>query len=110
MKEYAAEIGLIIGGIITTAGGWFFGGKQASKGKTNETLTRGADQIVDTSNKLLEKLDQIATEERERTDIERARTETERAHKVSCEESLREHKKMINDLKKKVGKLEKIIK
>jgi hypothetical protein len=103
MKEYASEITLIVSGLITTAGAWFLGGKQVSRNKTNETLTSGANQIVDSSKKLLETLERISEEEREKAIIERT-------HKESCEKSLLEHKVMLQSLSKKVACLEKKIK
>jgi len=103
MKEYASEITLIVSGLMTTAGAWFLGGKQVSRNKTNETLTSGANQIVDTSKKLLETLERISEEEREKAEVEKR-------HKESCEKSLLEHKEMLNILDKKVKFLETKIK
>jgi predicted P-loop ATPase/GTPase len=62
-------------------------------------LTRGADQIVDTSNKLLETLQNLLSEERERVN-------EERKHRELCETSLSQHKRMIDELSKKVKQLE----
>jgi len=81
MKEYATEIATAIVALTGMAGSWFLGGKQASRNKTNDSLTKGADQIVDTSNKLLAKLEQISNDERERA-------ESERTHREICEKSL----------------------
>ena len=102
MKEHLTEIGIAITGIATTAVAWYFGGKQRSKVEADDVLMRGADSIVDTTNKLLDRLNTIVEEER-------TRTNEERQHRETCEASLREHKKLIDDLKKKVSALEKTI-
>jgi uncharacterized protein HemX len=103
MKEYYSEIAIATAGIITAGGAWFLGGRQQHKNHSDEVLTRGADQIVDTSNKLLETLQNLLTEER-------ARVKEERVHKQNCEDSLAEHKRMIEALSKKVKQLENTIK
>jgi hypothetical protein len=99
MKEYYSEIAIATAGIITAAGAWFLGGRQKHKNHSDEVLTRGADQIVDTSNKLLETLQNLLNEERERV-------KEERTHRELCETSLLEHKRMIDGLSKKVKLLE----
>ena len=100
MKEYTTEIVIGITGIATTAAAWYFGGRQRTKVESDEVLTKGADKIVDTTNKLLDRLNVIVEEERQRT-------QEERKHRETCEASLREHKRLIDDLKKKVNALEK---
>lgn len=99
MKEYYSDIAIATAGVITTAGAWFLGGRQKHKNASDEVLTRGADQIVDTSNKLLETLQNLLSEERERVN-------EERKHRELCETSLTQHKRMIDDLSKKVKQLE----
>jgi hypothetical protein len=99
MKEYYSDIAIATAGVITTAGAWFLGGRQKHKNASDEVLTRGADQIVDTSNKLLETLQNLLSEERERVN-------EERKHRELCETSLAQHKRMIDDLSKKVKQLE----
>jgi hypothetical protein len=103
MKEYYSDIAIATAGVITTAGAWFLGGRQKHKNASDEVLTRGADQIVDTSNKLLETLQNLLSEERERVN-------EERKHRELCETSLSQHKRMIDDLSKKVKQLETKIK
>jgi len=103
MSGHLTEIVIGVTGVATTAAAWYFGGRQKNKNEKDDTLTRGADQIVDTSNKLLDMLNNLLTEERERT-------REERQHKQNCENSLAEHKLLIDDLKKKVDILEKISK
>lgn len=100
MREYITEIVIGVTGVATTGAAWYFGGMQKNKNEKNDTLTRGADQIVDTSNKLLDMLNSLLTEERERT-------KEERDHRQNCENSLAEHKLLIDDLNKKVDILEK---
>jgi hypothetical protein len=100
MKEHLTEIVIGVTGVATTAAAWWFGGRQRNKVEKDDALTRGADQIVDTSNKLLSTLEALLKEERERV------TE-ERTHREMCEASLGEHKRMIDELKRKVNALEK---
>jgi len=99
MKEYYSDIAIATAGVITAAGAWFLGGRQKNKNHSDEVLTRGADQIVDTSNKLLETLQHLLQEERNRV-------REEREHREMCEKSLKEHKDMIEVLNMKVKKLE----
>ena len=103
IENYLSEILQITTAIIVTSLAWFFGGKQTSKRKTENTLTQGADQIVDTSQKLIETLDRYLSESR-------IREKKERMHKETCEKSLKEHKIQINKLHRKVAKLEKFLK
>lgn len=103
IENYLSEILQITTAIVVTSLAWFFGGKQSSKRKTENTLTQGADQIVDTSQKLLETLDGYLEQSRNRE-------KKERTHKENCEKSLQEHKIEINTLKSKVAKLEKFLK
>ena len=100
MKEHLTEIVIGVTGVATTAAAWWFGGRQRNKNESDDILTRGADQIVDTSNKLLEMLNHLLAEERERT-------KEEREHREMCETALAHHKRMIDELKKKVNALEK---
>jgi len=103
IENYLSEILQITTAIIVTSLAWFFGGKQTSKRKTENTLTQGADQIVDTSQKLIETLDRYLS-------ASRIREKKERTHKETCEKSLKEHKIQINKLHRKVAKLEKFLK
>jgi peptidoglycan hydrolase CwlO-like protein len=103
MKEHIGEIVTGVVGIAAAAGAWFMGGRQAAKGAAKDTLTKGADQIVDSSNKLLQNLEKWL-------DMERNRAEDERKHKESCEKALNEHKQMIDKLSRKLTALEKQIK
>jgi chromosome segregation ATPase len=100
MKEYYSEIAITVAGVITTASAWFLGGKQNHKNASDEVLTRGADQIVDTSNKLLETLKQLLDEERQRS------TAAVKHHQ-ECETSLREHKQLLDKLNRRIRELEK---
>lgn len=100
MKEHLTEIVIGITGVATTAAAWYFGGRQRTKVESDDVLMRGADSIVDTSNKLLETLKQMLEEERERTRVEHE-------HRQNCETLLKEHRKYIDELKRKVTQLEK---
>lgn len=99
MKEYLTEI--IIGtiGIATATTTWFLGGRQMTKNNNNETLVRGADSIVDSSNKLLDSLNSLVQQET-------ARAQTEREHRENCEASLSKQRLLIDDLQRKLAKLE----
>lgn len=92
MSDYKSEILISLAGIVTSITAWILGGKQSSKNQTKDTLTAGADRIVETSNKLLTRLEQMLDEETK--------------HKENCEKSLKEHKRLINELRKKVENLE----
>ncbi len=102
MKEYAGEIITGISGLAVAAGAWFMGGRQAARGKEKDSLTKGADQIVDSSNKLLQNLEKWL-------EMERQRAEEERKHKETCEKALTEHKQLIDRLSRKLSALEKQI-
>jgi hypothetical protein len=93
------EIVIGITGVVTSIAAWVYGGRQRSKNEQNETLTSGTSKIVDTSNALLDRLQQLL-------DQETARAASEREHRESCEKSLSEHKMMIEQLMGKVKKLE----
>lgn len=81
------EVIIAAAGIATTAASWFMGAKQRSKNESHDTLTKGANQIVETTNKLLE-MAQRAYEE-------------ERQHRASCEQQLKELRQEIAEIKKK---------
>jgi len=89
------EIAIGITGLVATMAAWRFGGRQRAKNENTDAITKGTDQIVETSSKLLAKLDQMLDEERE--------------HRIACETSLGEHKELIVNLTKKVAELEKRI-
>jgi polyhydroxyalkanoate synthesis regulator phasin len=89
---HSSEIAIAITGVVTSTTAWFLGGRQRAKADSTDTLTKGADQIVETSNKLLGRLDSMLEEER--------------SHRAMCEKSLSEHKVMIDELNRKVKSLE----
>jgi len=91
MKEYTSEIILIISGIVSAVTAWKLGGKQKMKATERQSLTKGADQIVDTSSKLLDRLELML--------------EQETQHRENCEKSLRQHEKLIADLRFEVNEL-----
>lgn len=91
------EIGVGIVSLVSVmagaASGWAMGGKQKAKNESTDAITKGTDQIVETSSKLLAKLDQMLDEER--------------VGRKCCEDSLQEHKELINKLSEKIADLEK---
>jgi hypothetical protein len=91
-SEHSAEIAIGVTGLVTSMTAWFLGGRQRTKNDSTDTLTKGADQIVETSNKLLGRLD--------------AMLEEERSHRAMCEKALSEHKAMLDELNIKVKQLE----
>jgi hypothetical protein len=97
------EIVIGITGVVTSIAAWMYGGKQRNKNEQNDTLTSGTAKIVDTSNALLDRLQQLL-------DQETLRVAAEREHRESCEKSLSEHKRMIEELMAKVKILESQIK
>jgi hypothetical protein len=99
MKEYITEIVIGTVGIATATTTWFLGGRQMSRNNQNETLVRGADSIVDSSNKLLNTLNNLVEQET-------ARAEVEREHRINCETSLAQQRKLIDDLQLKIHNLE----
>jgi uncharacterized protein HemX len=103
MKQHSTEIIIGILGLVTTSAAWIMGGRQKAKNEHTDAITVGTDKIVDTSNKLLERLEKLLNEETQRH-------LAEKAHRELCETSLREHKEMISELQKKVSQLEKYIK
>ena len=72
-------------GVVTTATAWALGGKQKAQNDTTETIAKGADQIVDTSNKLLDTLQTMLQEERQ--------------HRAKCEAGIEELRKEVNAIK-----------
>lgn len=109
MNENLPAIVTGVIGLTTTLAAWLMGGKQNAKAHKDDVITKGTDQIVETSNKLLQTLEQMLKEER--------------SHRTSCEASLIEHKKkmdkqdslieeqrlLIEELRKEVNQLKKKI-
>ena len=89
MKEHLSEIIITATGVMTTASAWMLGGRQKSKNETRDTLTRGADQLVDTSKKLLKIAEEAAKAERERTH--------------ECQKKLAELRNRVECLEKKLN-------
>jgi hypothetical protein len=97
-----AEIGLSVVGLVSATYNiylhWRLGGKQTVDNQTKDSITAGTDKIVETSNKLLEKMEQMLMQES-------LRTKVEKDHRESCEKQLAEHQKQINLLTKEIEKL-----
>jgi hypothetical protein len=72
---------------------WKFGGKQSNNNTRADAITSGTDKIVDSTNKLLERMDYMLDQERE--------------HREKCEHSLSEHAALIYDLRKEIELLKK---
>ena len=85
MKEHAPEIVVATIGVVSTYVAWLLGGKQNAKNSKDDTLTRGADMIVESSQKLLQTLEKMLEEERQ--------------HRQTCEDSMREMKLEIDELR-----------
>jgi TolA-binding protein len=86
----------IIAGITTLAtsiAAWVMGGRQATKSTEKDALTKGADQIVETSGKLLITLEKMV--------------EDERAHRLNCETQLDALKGEINKLRREFNEMKK---
>lgn len=93
MSETKVAIMTGITGLATTIIAWYYGGKQKAKSDSHDAITRGTDAIVDTSNKLLEMVQDMLNEERQ--------------HRASCEKSLTEHKTQIDQLADEIKELRK---
>ncbi len=93
-----AEIGLSVLGVVSASYNiylhWRLGGKQQASNSEKDTLTHGADRLIDSSNKLLEKMQQMLEQEIERVNLERD-------HREHCENSLKELREEIELLKKR---------
>jgi hypothetical protein len=72
--------------LVSTIAAWVMGGRQATKSTEKDALTKGADQIVETSGKLLITLEKMV--------------EDERTHRIDCETKLAALKGEIDKLKK----------
>jgi hypothetical protein len=91
MSETKVAIMTGITGLATTMIAWYYGGKQKAKTENQDAITRGTDAIVNTSNKLLEMVQDMLNEERQ--------------HRVSCEKSLQEHKSQLDQLAEEIKEL-----
>jgi len=93
-----AEIGLSVLGVVSASYNiylhWRLGGKQEASNSEKDTLTHGADRLIDSSNKLLDKMQQMLEQEIERVNLERE-------HREHCETSLKELRKEIELLKQR---------
>lgn len=96
LQDHYGEIAVGIVGFIGTIIAYFTKGRQQNKNEKVDSITSGTDKIVETSNKLLERFEELLN--------------SEQKHRKACEESLRNHKKMIDDTNKKVRVLENKIK
>jgi chromosome segregation ATPase len=94
-KEYTSEIVVGIIGLASAISAWFLGGRQKTKLSDRDSITNGADKIVDISNKLLESLENLLKQERQ--------------HRLDCEKSLREQQRQIDQLKSEINNLKKMM-
>ena len=99
-----AEIGLSVLGVVSASYNiylhWRLGGKQHASNSEKDTLTHGADRLIDSSNKLLEKMQQMLEQEIERVNLERD-------HRELCEKALRDHQNQLDLLQREVADLKK---
>jgi len=88
------KIAIITGvtGLTTTIAAWILGGKQNLRNSTNDAITKGTDQIVETSTKLLTTLEKMVDDER--------------GHRQSCEAKLAELKTEIENLKSRFNDIQ----
>ena len=89
MLDFKTEIITAILGVIGMIATWKLGGKQSVKNQTTDSITAGTDKIVDTSNKLIDRIELMLQQEE-------IRTATEREHRETCEAKL---KRVENDMK-----------
>lgn len=67
MMDHTNEIVIGAVGLITTAAGWFLGGKQSSKRSDTEVVSAGAEKLIQSGQELLNYL----TAQRERAEHEK---------------------------------------
>lgn len=103
MNEYYSQILITIGAVISTITAWNLGGKQKHKNDSTDSITKGTGSLIGSLEKLVEIMQDNLEKEVERTQIERE-------HRDACEMSLREHKKMIDELRKELNEVKRKIK
>jgi polyhydroxyalkanoate synthesis regulator phasin len=88
------KIAIITGvtGLAATIAAWILGGKQNLANSTQDAITKGTDQIVETSTKLLTTLEKMVDDER--------------SHRQTCETKLAELKQEIEILKKQFNDIQ----
>ncbi len=95
-----AEIGLSVLGVASASYNiylhWRLGGRQQAINSEKDTLTHGADRLIDSSNKLLDKMQLMLEQETERVNLERD-------HREHCENALKELREEIELLKKRTS-------
>lgn len=101
MNDYRTELIGIVGAAVAGLIGWVFGGKQKAKTDQTDSITRGTDKIVDTSTKLLEKLENMLNESRENEKIARIREDEAKQREHKCEQQVAELRKEFDNFKSK---------
>jgi hypothetical protein len=109
MSETKFAIIATASSIITAITGWWLGGRQSSKATEKDSITKGADMIVESTQKLQVLFEKLLEQETERANIEKE-------HKEACEKKLAEIKKENseiksenNEIKKRLNQLEKVV-
>jgi glutamyl-tRNA reductase len=87
-------------GLVTTIAAWSLGGRHKARNEYSDSITAGTDKIVDTSKKLLETMEAMLEQERERVVVERD-------HREMCEKALSEHTQLIKELRKEIEDIKK---
>lgn len=84
------EIILTATGLVTTITAWFLGGKhkveaekKIAQNNSYDPITRGADNIVSATERLIDRLEKLLEEER--------------VHRATCEEKLQEFERRLNE-------------
>lgn len=101
MLDFKTEIITAILGVIGMIATWKLGGKQSVKNQTTDSITAGTDKIVDTSNKLIDRIESMLQQEEIRTATEREHRETCEAKLKKLEHDIKVMRKSFNDLESK---------
>lgn len=107
MNENLPIITTGVVGLVTTLAAWALGGRHKARAEYSDSITAGTDKIVDTSKKLLETMEAMLLQERERVRSVQEHVTLEREHRESCEKALSEHAKLIKDLRYEIENIKK---
>lgn len=88
----------LVSTIVTGLIGWYLGGKQQTKNSTLKATTSADGTVVDTTRELINLMKEMLAAETERKELEIQ-------HKENCEKDLKEHKKLLDGLRKEVNQL-----
>lgn len=94
-------------GLVTTIAAWGLGGRHKARNEYSDSITAGTDQIVNTSKKLLETMEAMLDQERERVTAIQEHAALEREHRETCEAALKEHKGLLDAIRKEIEDIKK---